>query len=242
MTKKKNNQPADDKLSITEISMPKYHEDLLKLELPKDDVRLTSSDSLAITEINNRLHADARSKFFTLRKIAEGIEGLQEKWQFWNTAKRDYKNSIDLSMSYQSASGQCSMSNPGQGQWLDALIDNELAYYREQMRFEKEMSASSVKSDDSMKGVNELLLLHELGVIEFLYKRSGIYSPSTLSHIFPKFMNITQENAKKILQRLGDREKENYKPEQYNNAKQTIRDHFGEMKPIQSITFDPKEE
>jgi hypothetical protein len=242
MTKEKTNEPASGEINITEIPMPMYHEDLMKLEVPKDDVRLTSSDAEAIKKISDYLTADALRKYAQLKKIASDIDGSHEKWKFWSQAKKDYKINIHSSQSYQSASGEVSMLNPGQGQWLDALIDIELADYREQMRVETELSASSGNSDDTMKGVKELLLLHELGVIEFLCKRLGTHSPSKLSHIFLNFMNMKEDNAKKILQRLGDKEKENYKPEQYTNARQTIRERYGEMKPLHLIRFDPKEE
>jgi hypothetical protein len=239
MTKKKNNQPAGDNLSITEISTPMYHEDFFKLELPKGDVRLTSADSDAIKKISDYLTADALRKYAQLKKIASGIEGLHEKWKFWNQAKKEYKISIHSSQSYQSASGAVSMLNPGQGQWLDALIDIELADYREQMRVETELSASSGNSDDTMKGVKELLQLHELGVIEFLYKRFGTNSPDGLVSLLVNLFNVTETNAKKVLQRLQN---DYYQPERLRAVRKAIRDQYGEMKPLHSIRFDPKEE
>jgi hypothetical protein len=239
MTKEKTNEPASDVINITKIPEPMSHEDLFKLELPKDDVRLTSSDSLAITEIDNRLTADARSKFFKLRKIAEGIEGLQEKWHFWNNAKREYKNSIDLSMSYQSASGVCSMSDPGKGKWLDALIDNELAYYREQMRVDKESNAGSeqpVNLEDTMK----VIYLYQTGVLRFLATRMGTWSNSKLGRIVAMIIGATDSSAISALRRLptktGDL-KEQMIQENHDMVVRHIHHLKVNVKPMSEIKF-----
>lgn len=201
MAKKKTNEPASDEISITKISMPMYHEDLLKLEVPKDDVRLTSSDSDAIKKISDYLMADALRKYAQLKKIASGIEGLHEKWKFWNQAKKDYKISIHSSQSYQSASGEVSRANPGEGKWLDALIDIELADYREQMRVEGELNAGSeqpVNLDDTMK----VIYLYQTGVLKFLATRMGTWSNSKLGKIVAMIIGATESSTISALRRL----------------------------------------
>jgi hypothetical protein len=241
MTKKITNEPASDAINITKIPEPMSHEDLFKLELPKDDVRLTSSDSLAITEIDNRLTADARSKFFKLRKIAEGIEGLQEKWHFWNNAKREYKNSIDLSMSYQSASGVCSMSDPGKGKWLDALIDNELAYYREQMRVDNESNAGS-EQPVNIKDTMKVVYLYQTGVLKFLEQRMGATYPDGLDKIVARIIGSSVASAKTALRKLpGQNKEDEMKKENHDAAIGLIRDLKFTMKPFTEIKFDDDE-
>ncbi len=241
MTKKKNNQPAGDNLSITEISTPMYHEDFFKLELPKGDVRLTSADSDAIKKISDYLTADALRKYAQLKKIASGIEGLHEKWKFWNQAKKEYKISIHSSQSYQSASGEVSRANPGEGKWLDALIDIELADYREQMRVEGELNAGSeqpVNLDDTMK----VVYLYQTGVLKFLEQRMCATYPDGLKQIVARIIGSSVGSAKTALRRLPGQNLEHQgKKENHDAAIGLMRDFKFTMKPFTKIKFDDDE-
>lgn len=241
MTKlKKTENEAIDIRNIDKSPEPMYSEDFFNFELPKNDLRLMSSDSVAVEKINNHLMADARRKIVALRKIEKGIEGLHEKWQFWNKAKKDYKNSIDLSMSYQSASGVVSMENPGKGIWLDALIDNELEYYREELRVEQESISASqpVSNEDMMK----VVYLYETGVIKFLEQRMGCTSNNKLKEIVARITGAHEEGAKTAMRRLPKgNQKELMKEENHIAAIGYIRDRKFNMKPLSKIKFDNDE-
>ncbi|MFN7300226.1 MAG: hypothetical protein ACK5U7_02015 [Bacteroidota bacterium] len=193
---------------------------------------ITESD---IEKFDRMERERARLKHQELKREAELIEDLRERRDFWSKAQNEYRHSIhDMELPLH-ASGVVSAKFGGMKLWLDMRIQIELDDLLNQIQ---NLPPDSV---DSKRGVKEVILLYELGVIEFLYKRFGTNSPSTLHYILPEFVNIEKTNAKQVLQRLaGKGQGSEYKPEQHRYAQQTIHRQCGEMKPLHLITFDPK--
>jgi hypothetical protein len=170
-----------------------------------------------------------RTEFARLQEQAKKIDNLHERLVFWSNQQKEYKMRVFNDDELLAVSGVVSYQRGGLRLWMDYLISCEIDDLSTQIR------NAPPNPEDSKKGVKEILLLHELGVIEFLYKRFGTYIPDHLASILPDFINVTEINAKKVLQRLANKF---YKPERLRAVRKSIRQQYGEIKPLTSIKFE----
>ena len=201
---------------------------------PKNDPSPFNISQMDVEEFNRQERESSRKEFAKLKEIAEDIDDLYLRYEFWNNAQKEYKMKIwDAELPIY-ASGVVSLKSGGLKLWLDYLIECEKDTISDLIKTIPTDSTSNaaIPTADAFK----MALLYELGVINFLKERLRDSSASPLSFIISKFTGISPGSAKLYLTRLHH----NARTEgNHAAAKELIIQKYKKaMKPLPDIEFD----